>query len=44
MEDSKGVRLLEQKEMTAILKEIFGDDLSLGKHCKSAEAGWQSSV
>jgi len=23
MEDSEGLRLLEQKEMTAILKEIF---------------------
>lgn len=42
MEDSKGLRLLEQKKMTAILKEIFCDALSLGKHYKSAGAGWQS--
>lgn len=42
MEDSKGLRLLEQKEMTAILKEIFCDALSLGMRYNSADAGWQS--
>lgn len=42
MEDSKGLKLLEQKETTAILKEIFCDALSLGKNYKSADAGYQS--